>query len=455
MYLGVSPRYRRMKITDPWLKNAEPRKTSYDVSVTGHEGLMVRVHPSGVVSFRFRYKRNYRTFVMVLGRYATDALSLKIAQDQATDARREIALGLDPIEEREKRQKSTETARQERAAAGTVADLVEQFVHRKLKAERWDEKQQDWVRDPKTKTKARKRPDEAATLLKSNLVEELGTVNRLDVTRRQLIGLLDDVVDRGAPITANRLHALLKQLFDWAAAKDLVPASPMAGVERPGGEESPRDRTLTAVEIKTFWSQLATAEMAEPTRLALKLLLVTAQRRGEVTFAKWTHFDLDQRLWTIPVELLKSSHARKAKPEPHQVPLSPLALDILAKLHDISGAGVYVLPAYADKKKSKPYSERVLSRAVRENEEHFGIEHFTPHDLRRTAASAMTRLGIPRLHVEKVLNHSTGDIAEVYDRHDYLAEKRVALDRWSEHLTDIIEGRAAKVVPLRASAGAK
>jgi integrase len=222
----------------------------------------------------------------------------------------------------------------------------------------------------------------------------------------------------------------------------------MAGVERPGGEEKPRKRILTAEEVKDFWAKVDTAEMAEPTKLALKLLLVTAQRRGELTFAKWSHIDTDAKVWTIPVELLKTSHARREDPEPHTVPLSPLALELLKKLRGITGAGEYVLPAYADKRKDRSYSERVLSRAVRENERHFGIAHFTPHDLRRTAASFMTKLKVPRLHVERVLNHSTGDIAEIYDRHDYFPEKRAALEKWGKHLTAIVDGREQAVVPL-------
>jgi integrase len=150
---------------------------------------------------------------------------------------------------------------------------------------------------------------------------------------------------------------------------------------------------------------------------------------------------------------LKTSHARRTKPEPHAVPLSPFALELLGQLKALTGEGIYVLPAHVDKKKNRSYSERVLSRAVRQNEDHFGIEHFTPHDLRRTAASFMTKIGVPRLHVEKVLNHSTGDIAEVYDRHDYLPEKRAALDRWSAHLTEITEGHEKQsVIPLPRSA---
>ena len=453
-------------MTATWLESRREARNRpqerYDVTVDGREGLMVRVFPSGAASFRFRYTLGGKRQVMALGEFGEGGLSLADAFDEHHRAQRELEKGLDPIEERGKRKQAAQRAREERAGTGTVADLVEQFVHRKLRAERWDDAREAWVRDDKNKTKARKRPEAAAALLgyatrdgaapskrrrktaKDSLVSRYGKINARDLTKRQLIALLDEMVDRGAPVAANRTYALLKQLFDWAAAKDLVPASPMAGIERPGGDESPRERVLSADEVKAFWVALdkPELEMAAPTRLALKLLLVTAQRRGELTFARWSHFDLDERLWTIPVELLKSSHARRSRPGPHVVPLSPLAISLLEQLKALTGEGVYVLPARADKKKDRSYSERVLSRAVRENAEHFAVPHFTPHDLRRTAASFMTKLGIPRLHVEKVLNHSTGDIAEVYDRHDYLPEKRTALDRWGEHLRAILQNDA-------------
>jgi integrase len=459
-----------MKMTAKWLESREkPRnrpKERYDVTVDGREGLMVRVHQSGAVSFRLRFTSGGKRRVMVLGEFGgKDGLSLANAFDQHHQAQRELELGLDPIEEHAKREETKRRAREEREGAGTISELVEQFVHRKLRAERWDENRGAWVRDEKNKTKPRKRPDAAAALLghvereagkserrgkatKTTLVSEFGALNARDLSKRQLIALLDGMVDRGAPVSANRTYALLKQLFDWAAAKDLLPASPMAGIERPGGDESPRERVLTADEIKAFWDKLVDADMAKPTQLALKLLLVTGQRRGELTFAKWSHFDLDAKLWTIPVELLKTSHSRRTKTDPHAVPLSPLAISLFEQLKALTGEGAYVLPARADRTKDRPYSERVLSHAVRDNAEHFGIAHFTPHDLRRTAASFMTKLGIPRLHVEKVLNHSTGDIAAVYDRHDYLPEKRAALERWGKHLTNLIEGREQTVVPL-------
>ena len=239
------------------------------------------------------------------------------------------------------------------------------------------------------------------------------------------------------------------QLFKWAAARGDVDVDPMYGVPRPTKREQPRNRVLTAQEIKQFWDALPSTDMAELTRLALKFLLITGQRRGEITQAKWSHFDVLNKQWTIPVELLKTSHhSRKADPDPHVVPLSPLALEILGQLKSLTGEGAYVLPARADAKKDHSYSDRVLSRAVRENEDDFGIEHFTPHDLRRTAASFMTKIGVPQLHVEKVLNHSTGDIAEAYERHDYLPEKRAALEKWGEHLTALLASDAkARKVP--------
>jgi integrase len=449
-----------VKMTVTWLETRkEPknrRQTRYDVTVTGRKGLMVRVFPTGAASFRFRYTRGDERYVMVLGEFGEkDGLTLAEAFHLHDQALQELERDLDPIEERQKRLAAADRGRAERAGAGTVADLVEQFVHRKLRAERWDEAR-GWVRDERTKTKARKRPDAAAALLGYStdiaparkrrgkgkpvptFVSQLGKVNAHDLTKRQIIAFLDSIVDRGSPVTANRNHALLKQLLDWATAKDLIPASPMAGVERPGGEERPRERALTADEIRTVWTQLDTADMAEPTKLALKLLLATGQRRGEITLAKWSHVAFDARLWTIPVELLKTSHARRSSPEPHTVPLSDLAIELLTQLKALAGDGHYVLPAHASKKRTGHYSDGVLTRAVRQNADHFGIPHFTPHDLRRTAASFMTKLKVPRLHVEKVLNHSTGDIAEVYDRHDYLPEKREALQRWGEELSKII-----------------
>jgi integrase len=452
-----------MKITDTWISAAIAKnrsKPKYRKTVDrgpARPGLMVTVYSDGTGAFVMRYTRptGARVF-MPMGAYGKAGLSLAEACTVHDAALSLLEKGLDPIDDKERRIAATEQGRRERAGADSIASLVEQFVHRKLRGERWDGETKTWSRDANSTIKRRKRPEAAEALLRSNLVNAeldggiVGNLKAREITRRQLVRLLQAIVDRGSPVAANRVHALLKQMFAWAATQDIVPASPMAGVERPGGDEESRDRTLGAGEIRAFWSKLDTAKMDDYTRLGLKLLLVTAQRRGELTFAKWADFDLDREIWTIPIGLLKSAHRRKkANKKPHLVPLSPLALEILGKLKALSGSTMFVLPARSDVKKSGSFSERALSRAVRENEEHFGIDHFTPHDLRRTAATFMAALGVPGIHVEKVLNHSLGALVETYDQHHYTEEKRSALEKWSTHLSAIIAGKdSANVVPL-------
>jgi integrase len=464
-----------MKITATWLdtaiaKNRGKERFRKTVDRLGRKGsLMVTVYGNGAAAFSVRYTRpSGKRVFMPLGPYGDAGLSLAEAGAAYDEALKLLAKDIDPIEERARRQADVERERLERAGSATVGRLVERFVHERLRAERWDEDNQAWVRNLRANIKVRKRPEAAAALLgyyeadkprekrkgrRKNvptLISELGTIKARDITKRDLVGFLDGIVARGAPVTANRVHALLLQMFKWAVAKDLVMApGPMVEIERPGGDENPRDRLLTTADVRTFWAELDTAEMAESTRLALKFLLVTAQRRGEVTFAEWSHFDIENKLWTIPVELLKNSHAKREKPEPHQVPLSPLALELLQKLKTLSEGSKYVLPG-AGTRKGNSYSKWVLSRAIYSNAKHFGIARFTPHDLRRTAASFMTKLKVPRLHVSKVLNHSDRDITgKVYDQHDYLPEKREALERWGKHLQEIIEAKdPQKVIAL-------
>jgi integrase len=448
-----------MKMSDTWLKNAKPKDDRYDVTVTNRKGLMVRVHPSGVVSFRFRYKRAGETFTLVFGEYGEQGISLKRAYQMHDQARSEIEEGLDPIEEQEKRDRAAEMARAESAAAGTVADLVKQFVHRRLCGERWDEAEGQWTRDEKSRTKPRKNPYDAALLLgyrlpsvhvrpvkgkrkpRPTFLTVLGHFKGQDITKRQIVKFLDDNVDRGAPISANRIYSLLKQFFTWAAAKDLIPASPMAGVERPGGEEHSRTRVLSDDEIRAFWSKLDDCEIREQSRLALKVLLLTGQRRGELTRARWSHFDLDQKLWTIPVELQKTSHARTVVQGPHVVPLSPFALDLLRQLKALTGEGQYVLPSRGNPKSSKPYSASALSHAITKNRDVFGIPAFSPHDLRRTLRTGLSGLKV-ELHIaERVINHAQDKIVATYDMWAFLDEKREALEKWAKEVKKILDSK--------------
>jgi hypothetical protein len=210
-----------MKLTVGWLDSRkEPRnrpKVRQEKTVDGHAG-PVWVYPSGEVVFVFRYtppgSPNGARRKMRLGQYGGrrhhSRRSLRSPLTGATRTRKK----LDPIEERERRATEAQKARDARSAAGTVSDLADQFVHRKLRPERWDAERNACVRDSKAKTKPWKRPDEAAALLKSNLVDAtLDGIKGYDLTRRQMVRILEAIVDRGSPVTAKPSACPAKAAF--------------------------------------------------------------------------------------------------------------------------------------------------------------------------------------------------------------------------------------------------
>jgi integrase len=200
-------------------------------------------------------------------------------------------------------------------------------------------------------------------------------------------------------------------------------------------KERRRDRVLSADEIAALWQALDNPQLAvsRAIRLALKFQVVTAQRKGEVIAAEWSEFDLDGRMWTIPAAKAKNAM-------PHRVPLSPQALAILDEIQVGSIGTRWLFPS--PKNAGKPITGPAVDHAVRNNREALGMGDATPHDLRRTAASHMTSIGIGRLVVSKILNHAEPGVTAVYDRHSYDREKRDALAAWGARLEEIIGMRA-------------
>jgi integrase len=172
--------------------------------------------------------------------------------------------------------------------------------------------------------------------------------------------------------------------------------------------------------------------MSAASRIALKLLLVTAQRKGEVISARWEDIDIAGAWWTIPAERSKNGL-------PHRVPLSRLAISLLNDARQLTGEekSTWVFPS----PKKEHMGPTALDHAVRRRIEEVGLTDFTPHDLRRTAASYMTSIGVPRLVVSKLLNHVEQGVTAVYDRHSYDTDKRDALARWDRKLLEIIVGK--------------
>lgn len=251
-----------------------------------------------------------------------------------------------------------------------------------------------------------------------------------EISRSDIVKALDLIAVSGAPAGANHAMAVIKKLFAWAADRGVIPVHPLAGMKAPARPRS-RDRVLTDEEIVAFWR--ASADLGFPFGPAYHLLLLTGQRRGEVTGMRWSHINFDRGVWTIPASVAKNGRA-------HEVPLSTAAMAIIETIPRFEGSDYLFTTTGFTPISGFGRTKDRLDLAMRTTD-------WWTHDLRRTAASGMARIGVAPHVIEKVLNHVTGQIsgvAAVYNRHGYQAEKRDALERWAEEVLSLTSenGRA-------------
>jgi integrase len=395
-----------MKLTDMLLRNLKPQTQRY--LVWADQGLGIRVSPKGRKSFIYMYRYEGTSRFLTLGDYPR--MTLADARKAHAEAMKKLEQGIDPGA-------VTVAERRENREAPTVADLATEYL------EKWAKpRKRSWAVDKR--------------ILEKDVLPGWGRCKAKDITRRDVIRLLDRVAERGG-VMANRTLAVIRKMFNFAVSRDIVPTSPCTAVQAPAPENR-RDRVLTAEEIKAFWQGLGKTRISEGIRLALKLTLVTAQRKGEIISSAWADFDLDEGWWTIPAEKAKNGL-------PHRVPLPPMALDLLQTVKTLAGDSPWLFPSPRGPRHITPTA---VDHALRLALQTLEMDQFTPHDLRRTAASHMTGMGISRLVVSKILNHVERGITAVYDRHSYDREKRQALEAWGLKLQNLIEGTQEKVIPL-------
>ena len=416
-----------MRMTDLGIAALRPKAERFEVWEDGRTGFGVRVSPKGRKSWMFMYRFGDRARRMGLGTYPL--ISLASARVKFANAKALLEKGTDPGARQVERKHAERNAE-------TVADLVDVYLEK-------------WARPRKRSA------HEDERILRKEVLPVWGRRKAKDITRRDVITLLDEIVERGSPIMANRTLAVVRKMFNFAIGRDIVDATPVAVVKAPA-KENERDRVLSADEIRTFWSGLDQAPMNTGIKLALKLQLVTAQRKGEIVGAKVSEIDFDESVWTIPAERSKNGLT-------HRVPLSNLAIDLIKQaMADAKGSSEWLFPGRRDDSPLTPTAVNQPLRLALKPTKMDGetlpptipLENVTPHDLRRTAASQMTSMGISRLVVSKLLNHAEAGITAVYDRHSYDQEKRRALDAWGARLEGLLSGEpaTAKVVTL-ATAG--
>jgi integrase len=353
------------------------------------------------------YRANGRQRRFKLGSFPT--LDTEQARKAARKALGRVADDRDPAAERERQRTEAE-----RLTADTVEKIVETFMTRHAKKNR-SAKETRRIFDVYILPKWGKRP--------------IGEINRLEVTKR-----LDAIEEENGPVMADRTLAAVRKLFNWHATRDGAFASPIVkGMARTKPSERARSRTLTDEEIRAIWKHLDGTTFGP----CLKFLLLTGQRRDEV--AGMVRAEVDGDLWTLPA-------ARNKSKRDHVVPLSPAAKALLDAQPEQGKAGLYFTSNGRTPFQGWTKKKDELDRLS-------GVTGWTLHDLRRTAKTLMTRAGITQFHADRVLGHVIPGVGGVYDRHDYLKEKRAALETLATAINLILNPHP-NVVQLRSEPAA-
>jgi integrase len=289
-----------------------------------------------------------------------------------------------------------------RIAADRVEDLLETFIAQRLSQNRSG--------------------GEIARLLRREIGRTWGGRSIHEISKRDVVEVVAAIEQRGAPVAANKALKATKTFLRWCVGRAVLDQSPAEGIPLPAKEVA-RDRVLNDQELAQII--LAARKMDGSYGGIVELLALTGQRREEVARMKWDELDLVKRVWTLP-----KSRTKNAKE--HLVQLSEQAIAVL-KRADKKGPLVFSVLG------TKPFQK--FSKAKRRLDQLSGVTGWRLHDLRRTCVSGMARLGISPHVADKILNHQAGTIsgvAAVYQRHDFLAERRAALDLWGAHVGRVL-----------------
>lgn len=381
----------RIKLTKSAIDALPPRVVDVVYWDTGCPGFGVKVTPKGRKVFLVLYRTGgagSKLRKYTIGRYGKVTLhQARITAQKVFSATLE---GRDPA--REKREARI------REVTDRVGDVLQAYIAQHVSANR--------------------SADEISRLLRREVGGAWGHKSIHDVSKRDVVELVSAIDQRGAPAAANKTLKSIKTFLGWCVGRAILDKSPAEGVPLPAREEA-RDRILSDAELAKVIRAART--MAGPYGGIVEFLALTGQRREEVAQSTWDEFDLKTCAWTIP-------KARTKNGKTHIVHLSRSAIAVLTRMPKY-GDFVFTIQGI------KPF--RRFSAAKRKLDALSGFTGWRLHDLRRTCVSGMARLGIAPHVADKVLNHQSGTIsgvAAVYQRHDFLAERKVALERWGAHV---------------------
>jgi integrase len=408
-------------LTDLHVKNVKASAAPEEVRDGSIPGMVLLIHPSGAKSFAVRFRIDGHLRKLTLGK--VPRIGLGDARRLAKVALGRVAKGEDPTDDKRK----AKAAAKARAMSGDVSI---------------DSRFED-VRDVFVAKHAKRKRAATAEQTERLLKREFASLDKRrlgDITSRDVRRIVEAIEERGRGVTANRSLAIIKKLFNWCVEREIIEASPIRIVSRPAKEES-RDRVLDDGELRAVW-RACDNDLPYPYPAIVRLLILTGARKLEIGEMRWSELDLDAGLWTLSKERAKNGRELV-------LPLPEQAVAILRSIPPIHRSD-FVFTIGGDHPVSAYARAMTKLREVLPDTPHWSL-----HDLRRTAASGMARLGIAPHVVEAVLNHKTGTIsaiAAIYNRYDLAVEKRAALEAWASYVERLVSD-TSNVAPLQRIGG--
>ena len=410
------------KLTDKKLKTLKPQEKRYRVYVDNSPGLFLLVGVTGNITFQFRYQIRGQRREIKIGSYPARTMQNLLAE-YATFVDL-VKRDVDPLRERELTQQKAEDD-------PLFKDFAERFILQHVKKH---------LAAPTAKEYERQ--------IRKHFIPAWGKRKVADIQRKHIVKLIEKISDT-APVQGNRTLATIKKMFSYALDVGVVDVNPASRI-KPPGKEKPRTRVLDLEELAILFKILE-ALSDRDTQDIMQLITLTAQRPGEVAEMRLSQLkEDDDGLW---FEIKPDDTKNK---EPQRIFLNDMAAEIIKGRIDDMGLTHYIFPAriISDKPNSAPSGfmrKDVLVSKVRKIQpaiQEQGVDHFTAHDLRRSAATGLARLGYGSI-VDDILNHKQKGITRlVYDLYSRSPEIKRALTAWGEAVQRAIAGNQADVIEI-------
>lgn len=403
------------KLADTALKALKPRENA-PYQLADGDGLVIEVKPTGKRTWMYRYRLNGKAEKLVIGQYPE--ITLKDARDRLLEARRMVANGESPAQQKQ-------LAKVAAADATTVAEFAERYFK--------DIAQKD-----------RKDCTIPRRYLDKEIIPAIGDKNVKDVTTEDVRAIIWRKKDHGHDAAAADIRGVLKRMLDYAVTCGLLNVNPVLALPvRHIFKAKSRDRNLSPDEVRVFLKSAFESNIRRQFKIGLHLLLLTMVRKSELLLARWQDVYLDEAEWHIPAENSKTG-------KPHIVYLSRQAVALFQELRALGGGSELVMPGRGSL--TKPFAHNAINSALKKALQGQDVPAFTIHDLRRTASTLLHENGWASDVVEKALNHTIGGVRGVYNRAEYADQRREMLQFWADFIEklvndkNVILGRFGKTV---------